>query len=220
METPSQAIPSSTSTAAGTPARRAVRPPVAGRRRHAPAPSPIPVTVVGDSIMIDVAPELHRLLPYAYITGQVSRQMAALPSVLAQLSAAGQLYPRLVIELGSNGPGWDPGQVAALLRSLKLQQVVLVNAGQDPRHPDWPTIINQELDQVAAAVPGTTIVDWYTASTGHPEYFMWGTSRATASTPDPSGPRPWRSSSPGGGVRAARRRPRPLRRPTYPSPTG
>ena len=145
------------------------------------------MTVVGDSIMIDVAPDLHALLPNAYITGQVSRQMGALPDVLAQLNPAGELYPRLVVELGTNGPGWDPGQVAALLASLHLQEVVLVNAGNDPGHADWPAIINQQLLQVAAAVPGTTIVDWYTASAGHPEYFVWGDLSGDGVHPGPIG---------------------------------
>jgi peptidoglycan/LPS O-acetylase OafA/YrhL len=152
-----------------------------------PAPSSLAVTVVGDSIMIDVAPDLHALLPNAYITGAVSRQMAALPTVLAELNAAGELYSRLVIELGTNGPGWDPGQVAGLLRSLQLQQVVLVNAGRDPAHPEWPAIINQQLLQVAAAVPNTVVVDWYTASTGHPEYFMWGDDPGDGIHPGPIG---------------------------------
>ena len=152
-----------------------------------PAPSSLAVTVVGDSIMIDVAPDLHALLPSAYITGQVSRPMSALPGLLAQLNASGQLYSRLVVELGTNGPGWDPNQIAALLNSLHLQQVVLVNAGNDPGHPDWPAIINQQLLQVAAAVPGITIVDWYTASAGHPEYFMWGDLSGDGVHPGPIG---------------------------------
>jgi peptidoglycan/LPS O-acetylase OafA/YrhL len=152
-----------------------------------PAPSSVAVTVVGDSIMIGVAPDLHALLPNAYITGQVSRQMGALPAVLAQLNAAGELYPRLVVELGTNGPGWDPGQVATLLGSLHLQEVVLVSAGNDPGHPDWPAIINQQLLQVAAAVPDTVVVDWYAASGGHPEYFMWGDLSGDGIHPGPIG---------------------------------
>ena len=152
-----------------------------------PAPSSVAVTVVGDSIMIDVAPELHALLPNAYITGQVSRPMSALPGVLAQLNASGQLYSRLVVELGTNGPSWNPNQIAAVLNSLHLQQVVLVNSGNDPAHPDWPAIINQQLLQVAAAVPGTTIVDWYAASAGHPEDFMWGDLSGDGIHPGPIG---------------------------------
>jgi peptidoglycan/LPS O-acetylase OafA/YrhL len=165
--------------------------PLAARVSAPPGPSLAPssgaVTAVGDSIMIDVAPELHALLPNAYITGQVSRQMEALPAVLAQLNEAGELHPRLVVELGTNGPGWDPGQVAALLSSLHLQEVVLVNAGDDPAHPEWPAIINQQLLEVAAAVPDTVVVDWSTASAGHPEYFMWGDLSGDGIHPGPIG---------------------------------
>jgi peptidoglycan/LPS O-acetylase OafA/YrhL len=153
----------------------------------APAPSSLAVTVIGDSIMIDVGPDLHQLLPDAYITGQVSRQMGALPGVVAQLQAAGELHSRLVVELGTNGPGWSPGQVAALLRSLPLEQVVLVNIGNDPAHPDWPAIVNQDLDQVAAAVPNATVVDWYTASAGQPQYFTWGDQPGDGVHPGPIG---------------------------------
>jgi peptidoglycan/LPS O-acetylase OafA/YrhL len=173
--------------ACGTMAPVAAAAPVSTPTGSPPTPSSVAVTVVGDSIMIDVAPELHALLPNAYITGQVSRPMSALPGVLAQLSASGELYSRLVVELGTNGPSWDPNQIAAVLNSLHLQQVVLVNAGNDPAHPDWPAIINQQLLQVAAAVPGTTIVDWYTASAGHPEDFMWGDLSGDGIHPGPTG---------------------------------
>jgi peptidoglycan/LPS O-acetylase OafA/YrhL len=173
--------------ACGTVAAVAPVTPVSTPTGSPPAPSSVAVTVVGDSIMIDVAPELHALLPNAYITGQVSRPMSALPAVLAQLNASGQLYSRLVVELGTNGPSWDPNQIAAVLNSLHLQQVVLVNAGNDPAHPDWPAIINQQLLQVAAAVPGTTIVDWYAASVGHPEYLMWGDLSGDGVHPGPIG---------------------------------
>jgi peptidoglycan/LPS O-acetylase OafA/YrhL len=173
--------------ACGTAAAVAPVAPVSTPTGSPPSPSSAAVTVVGDSIMIDVAPELHALLPNAYITGQVSRPMSALPGVLAQLNASGQLYSRLVVELGTNGPSWDPAQIAAVLNSLHLQQVVLVNAGDDPAHPDWPAIINQQLLQIAAAVPGATIVDWYTASAGHPQDFMWGALSGDGVHPGPIG---------------------------------
>lgn len=160
-----------------------------------PSPSPSPAvppealatTVVGDSIIIDVGPYLHSLLPAAYIDGKVSRQMSELSSILAQLHASGELYPRLVIELGTNGPGWDPNQVASLLRSQDLERIVLVNSGMDPAHPDWASIINQQLDEVASQVPGATVVDWYGASIGHPEYFMWGSAPGDGVHPGPGG---------------------------------
>jgi peptidoglycan/LPS O-acetylase OafA/YrhL len=186
----SAAAPSASAVAVASqcgPVVPAVSPTPAASPGAAPAPNAVPVTVIGDSIMIDVAPDLHQLLPDAYITGQESRQMAALPGLLDQLGAEGVLYPRLVIELGTNGPGWSPAQVAALLRSLQLEQVILVNAGNDPGHPEWPPIINQELDQVAAGVPGAVIVNWYAASAGQPAYFRWGNDPGDGLHPGPTG---------------------------------
>jgi peptidoglycan/LPS O-acetylase OafA/YrhL len=157
-----------------------------------PTPASVPldglaVTAIGDSIMIDLAPDLHHLLPDAYISGQVSRQMSELPALLSQLHAAGRLAPDLVVELGTNGPGWDPGSVAAALSAYGLNRVVLVNAGSDPDHPDWAPTINRELSQVAGAVPGSAVVDWYDASQGHPEYFMWGNQMGDGVHPGPQG---------------------------------
>ncbi len=147
----------------------------------------LPVTAIGDSIMIDLAPDLHRLLPEAYIDGRVSRQMSELPALLGQLHAAAKLAPDLVVELGTNGPGWDPGTIAAALRSYGLSRVVLVDAGRDPDHPDWTAVINDELSQVVSQVPGSVVVDWYDASQGHPQYFMWGSQMGDGVHPGPSG---------------------------------
>ncbi|MGA8015863.1 MAG: acyltransferase family protein [Candidatus Dormiibacterota bacterium] len=152
-----------------------------------PSPDSVPTTVIGDSIMIDLAPHLHPLLPGAFIDGQVSRQMSELPALLSQLRSQGLLYSRVVVELGTNGPGWDPGQIAGALRSYGFSTVVLVNAGEDPDHPDWAPLINQELAQVAALVPAATIVNWYSASLGHPAYFMWGSVMGDGIHPGPQG---------------------------------
>ncbi len=152
-----------------------------------PSPDSVPTTVIGDSIMIDLAPYLHPLLPGAFIDGQVSRQMSELPALLGQLKSQGLLYSRVVVELGTNGPGWDPGQIADALSSYGFSTVVLVNAGNDPAHPDWAPLINQELARVAAQVPAATIVNWSNASLGHPSYFMWGSEMGDGIHPGPQG---------------------------------
>jgi peptidoglycan/LPS O-acetylase OafA/YrhL len=172
-------------TASPSPSPASSPPPPTGP--SAPAPADLTATIVGDSIMIDLTPDLHRLLPEAYIDGQVSRQMATLPALLGQLRADGDLATRLVVELGTNGPGWSPAQIAAALDSYGFTRVVLVNAGSDPGHPDWPPITNQEIAEVAAQVPGSVIVNWYQASQGHPEYFMWGSEPGDGVHPGPVG---------------------------------
>lgn len=142
----------------------------------APVPPPPPqpplsgddVTAVGDSIMLDLSPFLNGDLPGITVDGAVSRQMYQLGDELNALRAQGQLHPRLVIELGTNGP-FDESYVVSTLESLgPMQRIVLVNA-EEPR--PWEQSVNQSLADVARQVPHAVVADWYGASAGHPEYF-------------------------------------------------
>ena len=126
------------------------------------------MTAVGDSIMIDVAPFLRALLPGVNVDGKVSRQMYQLPPVVTALRTANKLSHRLVIELGTDGP-FSGDQLISVLRSLgPMDRIVLVNT-RVPR--SWQNAVNQTLMQVASQVPQATVVDWYTASAGMPQYF-------------------------------------------------
>jgi peptidoglycan/LPS O-acetylase OafA/YrhL len=139
----------------------------------------LPVTAIGDSIMVDVGPFLRQRLPGATIDGLVSRQMYQLAGVIAHLRSENRLAPRLVIELGTNGP-FDVGRLVGLLRSLgPMDRIVLVNT-RVPR--EWQGPVNQSLARVARQVPHTTVVDWYAASAGKPQYF-W----SDGVHPDPAG---------------------------------
>ena len=156
---------------ATTPAPSPSSAPAAAATRAAQPESPAPpaqVTAVGDSIMIDVAPFLRALLPGVNVDGKVSRQMYQLPPVVTALRTANKLSHRLVIELGTDGP-FSGDQLISVLRSLgPMDRIVLVNT-RVPR--SWQNAVNQTLMQVASQVPQATVVDWYTASAGMPQYF-------------------------------------------------
>lgn len=49
-----------------------------------------------------------------------------------------------------------------------MKRIVLVNT-RVPR--PWEQTVNQTLAEVAATYPNTTLVDWYDASAGKPNYF-------------------------------------------------
>ncbi|KLU60953.1 O-acetyltransferase OatA [Peptococcaceae bacterium CEB3] len=126
------------------------------------------VTAIGDSVMVDVAPDLKQRLPGVVVDGHVGRQLYQAGPVVAQLKARGLLGQRVIIELGTNGP-FTSDQLTALLRSLgSVRQIILVNT-RVPR--PWEGVVNQTLAQVAASYPHTTLVNWYAASAGHNDYF-------------------------------------------------
>ena len=136
-----------------------------------PAPPVSPgtgVTAIGDSVMIDAAPYLERLLPGITIDAVVGRQLYQTPAVIAQLKARGQLGSRVILELGTNGP-YSRQELVSLLGSLGgVKEILLVNT-RVPR--PWQAEVNRLLASTAKSYPHAALVDWYGASAGHAAFF-------------------------------------------------
>ncbi len=133
-------------------------PPVAG-----------PVTAVGDSIMLDIQPELSVDLPGVTVDGLVSRQFQAGIGVVQADRAAGTLGNVLVVELGTNG-AISPSDVDAMMQAAAgVRRVVFVNVNV-PRY--WAAGDNAVLAAGVARYPGRAVLaDWNALSTPHPEWF-------------------------------------------------
>jgi len=126
------------------------------------------VTAIGDSIMVDAAPYLRRLIPGIVISAKVGRQLDQAPAVVEKLAAAGRLGSCVIIELGTNGP-FTTAQLDALLAQLgPSRHVVLVNT-RVPR--PWQGVVNTALASATVGRPNASLVDWYAASAGKGAYF-------------------------------------------------
>ncbi len=144
-------------TAASTTTTAAV-PPVAG-----------PVTAVGDSIMLDIAPELTADVPGVAVDGLVSRQFEAGIAVVQADRAAGTLGRVLVVELGTNGSVTAADVDAMMQAAQGVTRVVFVNV--DVPRP-WAAGDNAVLAAGVARYPGVAVLaDWYDLSVSHPEWF-------------------------------------------------
>jgi peptidoglycan/LPS O-acetylase OafA/YrhL len=134
-----------------------------------PAPAPImkTITVIGDSILHDVAPFFKNHYPEAVIDYRVGRQMAEVPEVMKQLEESGQLGETVIIQLGTNGP-FVKTDLINVIKSLENKKVYLINC-RVPRV--WESTVNQTLEEIVNSMPNTVLVDWYSTSSGHPEFF-------------------------------------------------
>lgn len=132
-----------------------------------PAPDLKTITVIGDSILHDVAPFFKNHFPEAVIDYRVGRQMSEVPEVIRQLESSGQLGENVIIQLGTNGP-FVKTDLLNLIKSLENKKVYLVNC-RVPRV--WESTVNRTLEEVVNSMPNTVLVDWYSASSGHPEFF-------------------------------------------------
>jgi peptidoglycan/LPS O-acetylase OafA/YrhL len=126
------------------------------------------IAAIGDSIMLDVAPYLQKQLPGILVDAKIGRQMYQADDLLPGLKAKGRLNGVVIIALGTNG-AFAKKDLESLLSSLSTaKQVILVNT-RVPR--DWERSVNKTLAEVSQKFDNTTLVNWYSASKDHQEYF-------------------------------------------------
>ncbi|WP_343225998.1 acyltransferase family protein [Paenibacillus sp. ACRRY] len=118
------------------------------------------ITMIGDSITLDVDSTMKKLLPGIVVDGEVGRQMSRAQEVVDELRAKGQLGDRIIIELGSNGV-FNKSKLRTLLEHLHDKRVYLVTT-RVPRA--WQDTVNDALRDAADDHPNVSIIDWYEAS--------------------------------------------------------
>lgn len=166
LVTPGPTEPVITSTA---PPRPTTAPPATSPPPTTPARLGLPVTAVGDSLMVDMQPYLGALVPGISVDGAVSRPWQTGVTIVSELNLAGRLRPEVVVGLGANG-GVTPAQFDAMMRAAAgARRVVFVNV-RLPR--SWQDETNATLRDGVARYPGTAVLaDWYTLSTAQPSWF-------------------------------------------------
>jgi len=133
-------------------------------------------------VMVAAAGELHkRLGPSGYIDAKQNRYFSEAAPIMSRLRAQGALGRVVVIHLGNNGPV-SPGDVDAAMREAAgVQAVLLVTVRVDR---NWQNQVNQTLRDAATRWPQIQIVDWYSYSAGHGDWFQGdGTHFRTSSGP-------------------------------------
>ena len=133
-----------------------------------------PVTAVGDSVMLGAVDALPRELPnIAVLDARGNRQAQEALGLLRQLRATGKLGDVVVVHIGNNGV-FTAEEFDEMMRVLSgVRKVLVVNTTVPPSYSWAP---NNEI--LAAGVgrhpDQAVLVDWHTASAGHPEYFWDG----------------------------------------------
>jgi len=147
-----------------------------------PPPGSVPVTAIGDSVMLGAADELHqRLGASGYIDAKLNRYFDQAAPIIHDLRAKGALGRVVIIHLGTNGPvsNADVDNVMAELNGVPNVLLVTVRVDRS-----WQDEVNQTLRAAATRYPNVQIVDWYSYSAGHGDWFQAdGTHFRTSSGP-------------------------------------
>jgi len=148
---------------------------VAGAKKASPAGADAeatvgPISAIGDSVMLGAVGKLERTIPtLTTIDAEVGLQASAAINILAARREAGELGEVVVVHIGSNGV-YTAEQFDETMRELEgVRRVVFVNINV-PRAWEQPN--NEVISEGVRRYPNAVLVDWYSASAGHPEYFV------------------------------------------------
>ncbi|EHO49549.1 SGNH/GDSL hydrolase family protein [Lentilactobacillus kisonensis] len=130
--------------------------------------SKTPITAIGDSVMLDVKPNIKQVFRHSAVSGSVGRQFYSLPKIVRDLKAHGHLRKYVVINLGTNGPPTQ-GDINAVLKTVGNKRQLLWINTRVPRH--WQGTTNRLIARNAKKHANVHVVNWYQASSGHASWF-------------------------------------------------
>ena len=90
------------------------------------------------------------------------------PDVISELRKKNKLGKTVILQLGTNG-SFTEKQLLKTLDSLEGTEMIILMNTRVPR--PWETVVNETLTKVSGPYQNIKLVDWYSASSGHNEYF-------------------------------------------------
>ncbi|HAQ3657375.1 TPA: acetyltransferase [Enterococcus faecium] len=125
------------------------------------------ILFIGDSVMLGAYQELKETFKKeALVDAKESRQITALPEILKEHKDLVS-YQQIVIGLGTNGVITDEA-IEQTMSLLKDKKVYWVNIKAPT---GWQDTINATLATLPNQYYNITMIDWYSESKNHPEFF-------------------------------------------------
>lgn len=129
----------------------------------------VQVTAIGDSVMAGASNDLKKLMPKALVDAAVSRQLNVAFGLLDSYQNQGVLADNVLIGLGTNGP-FSMGDLDKVMHEVgPKRKVFWINVHVPTR--DWQKPVNDLLRQGAKRYHNLIIIDWYSYSKNHPNWF-------------------------------------------------
>lgn len=125
----------------------------------------LPVVGIGDSVLLGAVNNLYNRFPNGYFDGKVSRTAWYVNDILLDLKNKNTLGSPVVFNLGTNGD-CSLKCKEEILRTCEDRDIFWINTVNLPD-------VNVRLNNLASSHSNLHIIDWYSISRGHSEYFAY-----------------------------------------------
>lgn len=125
----------------------------------------LPVVGIGDSVLLGAVNNLYNRFPNGYFDGKVSRTAWGINDILLTLKNNNVLGNPIIFNLGTNGD-CSLECKEEILRTCEDRDIFWINTVN-------LTDVNVRLNNLASSHSNLHIIDWYSISRGHSEYFTY-----------------------------------------------
>lgn len=126
------------------------------------------ISIIGDSVMVNVEPYIKDLFPNTDVDASIGRQMYESPQLIKSIKQNNNLGDFVIIALGTNG-AFTSAQLSDVIASIGSEHQILLINTRVPKN--WESIVNKRLEEAVNNDSSIRLIDWYSFSSGHDEYF-------------------------------------------------
>ena len=134
----------------------------------APAKDKYDILMIGDSVSVRTIPYFEETFPFGKIDSMQNRQLYEAPDIYAAYRDDGVVGDVVVFALGTNGYVVEEQTDALMDEVGSDKKVWFVNTRSTTEFMDAS---NQALADCCAKYDNAELIDWYSLSADHPEYF-------------------------------------------------
>ncbi len=129
----------------------------------------IRISALGDSVMLGAKPVLYKKLPIVLLDAEVGRQGSEALKLIRKYEESHALGDTLLIHIGTNGYIYEQNLKHMLEILANKKRLLFINIHADRR---WTNDNNALLKKYQPLYPNMTLIDWFSASENHPEFFV------------------------------------------------
>ena len=121
------------------------------------------VVGIGDSVMLGAVDNLYAMFPNGYFDAKISRTAWVVGGIIEDLVNKNMLGEPVIINLGANGDCSKSCKVN-IIKQCEGRDIFWINTTNLPN-------VNSNLLALSKEYDNVHLIDWYTMSRGHEEYF-------------------------------------------------
>lgn len=127
-----------------------------------------PLTAIGDSVLLNAAPQLQEIFPNMQCDAIVGRQITDGIRIINQMNQNGTLAKNVLFALGTNGPTYNEEDFDQMLVQLKDKNVFIVNTKSNLY---WQDEVNEKLIKASEKYKNIHLIQWCELANQHPNWF-------------------------------------------------